>query len=225
PKRVVLVDPGVVARFDASGFTLEARTRIAIERPTLGAVVAGRGRTVERALALAAIEAHQAAVRGRAPDDAVLVDVAAADAVALLRHVVDFGQFRLRIVTQEARRAAEHADGVPDRAVGRMWHHGVRARAPGDALVLGGIGRSVRLDEVVELAVAVGVGRGRRPPLAFRGCTGLVERLGVEPARDLPGAAEPERVVRVVAELRMVGAEAKVDEAVLHRLRIEHRRL
>src|SRR5262249_55851654 len=167
PKRVVLVDPGVVARFDAGRLALEARTRIAIERPALGAVVAGRVRAVERALALAAIEAHEAAVRGRAPDDAVLVDVAAADAVALLRHVVDFRQFRLRIVTQEARRAAEHADGVPDRAVGRMRHHSVGTGAPGDALVLGGIGRGVRLDELVELAIAVGVEHERRPACAL----------------------------------------------------------
>src|SRR5262249_31549439 len=77
PERVVLVDPGVVARLDARGLTLEARTRIAIERPALRAVVAGRVRAVERALALAAIEAHQTAVRGRAPDDAILVNVAA----------------------------------------------------------------------------------------------------------------------------------------------------
>src|SRR5262249_4760918 len=110
PERVVLVDPGVVARLDAGGLTLEARAGITIECPTLRAVVAGRVRAVERGLALAAIEAHETAVRSRAPDDSVLVDVAAADAVALLRHVEDFRQFRLRIVTQKARRAAEHAD-------------------------------------------------------------------------------------------------------------------
>src|SRR5262249_25566672 len=89
PDRVVLVNPGGVARIEAGGLALEARAGIAIERPALRAMVAGRGRAIERALALAAVEAHETPVRGRAPDDAVLVDVAAADAVALLRHVVD----------------------------------------------------------------------------------------------------------------------------------------
>src|SRR5262249_36860708 len=79
PQGVVLVDPGVVARFDAGGLALEARARVTIERPALWAMIASRGRTVERALALPTIEAHQAAVRGRAPGDAVFVDVAAAD--------------------------------------------------------------------------------------------------------------------------------------------------
>src|SRR5262249_21799110 len=108
-ERVVLIDPGVIARLDAGGLTLEARARVTVERPALRAVVAGGGRTVERAFALAAVEAHQAAIRGRAPEHTVLVDVATTNAVALLRHVVDFRQFGLRIIAQEAGRATEHA--------------------------------------------------------------------------------------------------------------------
>src|SRR5262249_58507342 len=84
------------------------------------------------------------------------------------------------------------------------------------------IGRSIWLDILVELAVAIGVEHERRPALRVGGVAGLLEDLGVEPARHLSSAAEPERVVGVIAELRMVRAEAEVDEGVLHRLRIKH---
>src|SRR5262245_2213679 len=58
--RVVLVYPGVVARLDA--LLLEAfktRAGILVELPTLRAVIAGRGRTIERSLAQAAVEADK----------------------------------------------------------------------------------------------------------------------------------------------------------------------
>src|SRR5689334_8976723 len=72
---VMLVDPGVVARLRAVvAEPLEARARIAIARPALGAVVAGGVRAVERRLALAAVEAHQFAARRRAPQHALGVD-------------------------------------------------------------------------------------------------------------------------------------------------------
>src|SRR5215468_6916743 len=106
-----------------------------------------------------------------------------------------------------------------------MWHHRVGAGAWHDALVLGRIGRLVRLDIVVTLAVAVGVEDERRPALRLRGIAGRIEYLGVEPSRDGAGAAEPQRVVSVIAELRVMGAEAGVDEDVLHRFGIENRRL
>ena len=61
-------------------------------------------------------------------------------------------------------------------------------------------------------------------PTAFSRVAGLVEHLGVDPAGHRPGARQPQRVVGVIAELRMVGAEAGVDELVLLGLRIEHRR-
>src|SRR5262249_60315665 len=57
------------------------------------------------------------------------------------------------------------------------------------------------------------------------GAAGFVPRLGVDPAGDHSGAGEPQRVVGVVAELRMVRPETSIDEAVLHRLGIEHRHL
>ena len=49
------------------------------------------------------------------------------------------------------------------------------------------------------------------PALRLGGVAGLVPYFGVDPARHRPGAGEPERVVGVVAELRMVSAEAGVD--------------
>src|SRR6185295_5093254 len=89
PERVVLIDPGVVARLRAVlAQPTEARTWVLIERPALGAVIAGGLGTVQRALALAPVEAHQVSARGRSPRHAVLVDVAAADAEGGRRHVV-----------------------------------------------------------------------------------------------------------------------------------------
>src|SRR6185295_179731 len=170
-------DPGVIAAFGAGLFAFEAGAGIAVERPAFRTMIAGGRRTVERALALAAVEADQAAVRGRAPGDAILVDVAAADAVAFLRHVVDLRQAGCRIEAQEAGVAGEHADRVPDRAVGRIGHHRIGTGAGHDALVLGRIVRLVGLDELVALAVAVAVEDERRPALRLGGVAGFVEHL------------------------------------------------
>src|ERR1700733_8225133 len=64
PDRVMLVDPGVVARLSAVvADALEARARIFVERPALRAMIAGRLGAVERALALAAIESAEMAAR------------------------------------------------------------------------------------------------------------------------------------------------------------------
>src|SRR5580693_5600644 len=79
PDRVVLVDPGVVARFRAVvADALEAWARIFVERPAFRAMIAGRLRSVERALALGAIEAAEMARGQRHPDHALAVDIAAA---------------------------------------------------------------------------------------------------------------------------------------------------
>ena len=82
-------------------------------------------------------------------------------------------------------------------------------------LSLVGIERLVGLDVVVALAVAVGVEDKRRPPLRLHRIAGLVEHLGVEPADHRAAAAGPQRVVGVVAELQVMGLEARVDERVL----------
>src|SRR5438034_5292 len=58
PERVVLVDPGVVARLGAVlADALEAGAGVLIERPALRTVIAGGLRPVERALAPAPVEA------------------------------------------------------------------------------------------------------------------------------------------------------------------------
>src|SRR5438128_1311147 len=126
--RVVVIDPGVVARLGARTLEpFEAGARIFEVGEALRAVVAGRARAIQRVLAFAAVEADQAAVRARAPEHAVLVDVTAANADAFLRNSVKLRQFGLGIEAHEARLADEYVDGVPDRAVGRMRHHGVGA--------------------------------------------------------------------------------------------------
>ena len=189
-------------------------------------MLAGGVRSVERTLALAPVEAAEMAARERAPRRR--------RSCRCRRRgcrkpgsgtLIDFGQAGRRVEAQEGRRAAEYADRVPDRAVHRARHHRIGPGARHDALVLGRIGRLVGLDELVALAVAVGVEDERRPALRLRRVAGLVEHLGVDPAGHRPGAAEPQRVVGVVAELQVMRAEAGVDEGVLHRLRIEHRHL
>src|SRR5580700_5688312 len=90
PDRVVLIDPGVVARLGTVvADALETRAGIFIERPALRAMIAGRLRSVERALALAAIESTKMAARQRYPDHAFAVDVAAARAKTRHRDVID----------------------------------------------------------------------------------------------------------------------------------------
>src|SRR5262249_59474815 len=146
PQRVVLVDPAVVARLGAVlADALEAGSRILVERPALGAMIAGRLRAVERSLTLAPIEAADVAARERYPHHALAVDIAAARAEARHRDIEDLGQLRVGIVAHHAAAAGEHPDGVPDRAIGRIRHHGIGARAAGDAHVLAGVHRLVGL--------------------------------------------------------------------------------
>src|SRR6516165_7812922 len=61
-ERVVLVDPRVVARFGTVlANACEAGTWILVEGPAFGTMLAGSGRSIERALALAPVEAHEMA--------------------------------------------------------------------------------------------------------------------------------------------------------------------
>src|SRR4029450_5309506 len=107
----------------------------------LPALPPGRGGPVERTLALAPVEARQVAARRRRPHHAVLVDVTATDAEARQGYVVDFRQPRFGHKAQDRRGAAEHTDGVPDRAVYRARHHGIGPRTAGTPLALGQLGR------------------------------------------------------------------------------------
>src|SRR5207237_3819061 len=88
-KGVELVDPGVIARLDAArvGDVLELRSWERVKSPAFGAVLARGLRTVERALALAAVEAREMSARERGPEHALAIDVAAARPVARQRRL------------------------------------------------------------------------------------------------------------------------------------------
>src|SRR5262245_12212777 len=59
PNRVVLIDPGVVARLDALVLeALKSRARISVELPAFGAMIACCVGTVERSLAEAPVETY-----------------------------------------------------------------------------------------------------------------------------------------------------------------------
>src|SRR5262245_7231456 len=109
-------------------------------------MIAGRGRSVERALALAPVKTPQVAAAERDPDDALGVDVAAADSIVGRGDVVELGEcglgrVRPGIDPHYPGLAAEHADGSPDGVVRRVWHHRVETGAAGNALVLRRIDR------------------------------------------------------------------------------------
>ena len=223
----MLIDPAVVARLGAVlADAFEAGAGILIQRPAFGAVIAGRGRPIEHP-ALAPVEAADVAARKRDPHHALAVDIAAARAEAGHGHVVDFRQRRLRRVGAgfEAHDGAgARADGPPNRTVHRARHH--RIEHLRNALVLRGVDRLIGLDIIVALPVAVGVEDERGPTLRFRGISGLVKHLGVEPADHAPAssAARPQRIVGVVTELQVVRLEARIDECVFHRFGVEHRK-
>src|SRR5262245_51266773 len=105
-----------------------------------------------------------------------------------------------------------------------MRHHGIGTRAR-DAHVLTHLRRRTGLCVFIDFTVAVGVEYPGRPALRLGGVRRFIPYLGVDPARDRSGAREPKRIIGVVAELRMVSTKASINEAVLHRLRIEHRYL
>src|SRR5262249_33844845 len=142
--RVALIDPGVIARLGAVlSDTVEAGAGILIDRPTFRTMVAGRGRPVEWALAFAAVQAAAGTARQRRPDHTVRIDIAAADSDRRRRNVVHLGQSGSRVKSQDSRRLTEHADRIPDGAVDRRRHHGVRSRTRDDPLVLARIERGV----------------------------------------------------------------------------------
>src|SRR4051812_38596519 len=83
-ERVVLVDPGVVARFRRAGARIagELRSWERIERPALGAMLAvADGRPVQD-LTLAAVERGHVTARERHPHHVVGVDIHAARTIA-----------------------------------------------------------------------------------------------------------------------------------------------
>jgi len=73
------------------------------------------------------------------------------------------------------------------------------------------------------LPLPFGVENHRGPPLRLRGITGLIEHLRVHPSEHLPAAAEPDGVVRVETGTADAACEARIDEQILLRLRVEDR--
>src|SRR5207247_935664 len=220
PERVVLIDPAGVAGLRAIlADALEAGARILVKGPALRAMIAGCFRSVERALALAPVEAAHVPARERHPHYALAVDITAARPKTRPRYIVDFGERGLRrvragIEPHDRSRTRARAERAPDGAVDWARHHRVEHLA--DALVLVGIDRIVGPDILVALAVAIRVEDERGPPLRFRGVASLIEQFGVEPAYHPAAAAArgPQRVVGVVAELQVMRLEAGVDEGV-----------
>src|SRR5437667_71735 len=92
-ERVVLVDPTVVAGLRAVfADALETRSWILIESPAFRTVIAGGLRSVEWALALAAIEASKVTAGERHPHDTFLVDIGATWAEPRHWYVIYLGQ-------------------------------------------------------------------------------------------------------------------------------------
>ena len=223
----MLIDPRVIARLcTVLSQPLESRTRIFVESPALGAMIAGRLRPVERTFALAPIKTAQVTARQRHPHDALAVDVAAARPETRQRYIVDFCERGLRRIASgnkphDCTRIAP--ESTPNRAVHRIWHNSVETS--NDAFVFGWIHRLIRLYVLVALAVAVGVEDKRCPALRFCDITCFVEHLGIDPADRCPAAAGPQSIVGVVGELQMMRPEASIDKRVLRRLGIEYRKL
>src|SRR3984893_12560981 len=116
------------------------------------------------------------------------------------------------IEAQEPGRTGEYTDGVPNGAVRWIRRYRVGSRARYDAHVLIWICRISRLTVFVALTVSVGIQDEWRPTLRLGRIAGLIEGLRVNPAGDLAGAAEPERVIGVITKLCVMRAEAGVDE-------------
>ena len=92
----MLVDPDVIGVFLGAGIALKPRPRDRIERKALGAFVALLGaRPVEGPFAFAAVEAGDMTTVERHPDNAVAVDVHAANAKAGQRDAVELGHCRV----------------------------------------------------------------------------------------------------------------------------------
>ena len=214
------IDEVIVRRVGAAVLhrSLVIRTRERIERPAFRAVLPSRGgRAVERALALAAVEAGVMSAREHRPDDALAVDVHAARRETLHRrlrvvprHLVVLGQRslgRVRSRGETNQRARHSQDRSPDRAVRRRRVAVVRHI---DSFVLGFIRRLIRFRVGVAFPVSVVIQDERAPTLGFLLVVRLVPDPGVEPALN---AGRPERRPQhiVVVHIHVAPGEAGVD--------------
>src|SRR6185503_11338995 len=199
-----------------------------IERPSFSTMLAGRLRPVQRALALATVEARKLTAREHGPDDAVGIDVHAARREALRRrfrvvprHLVVLGERRVgRVRTRhDADDGTRHPEyRAPHRSIRWTRRHAVEAAL--DPLVLRRVDWIVDADKRIALAVAVGVEHERGPALRLRLVMRLVVDACVEPRDDRAAAREPQLVV--FGEIQVVSPEAGVNGRHLLRLRIPH---
>src|SRR5215470_3316846 len=186
--------------------------------------------TIERSLALAAIETREVAAGERRPNDTIARDIQSAWRESLNRrfrivprqlvHFSERGLGGIRSGSDSDDRTGETEDRSPNGAIGRTHSHAIeRTRDP---LVLRRIDRLIRLDVCVAFTVAVGIQNESRPSLRLLFIAGFIEHLHVQPTDDVTATAarRPERVVRVLCELQVVCAVTGVDERDLLRLGI-----
>ena len=225
----MLIDPRVIARLGAVlADALEARTRILVEAPALRAVIAGRLRPVQRTLALARDRSCRGgrwrATPTRRPSCRCRRRARRSRASARCRprSASVSGGFDAGHDAHDGARVGRGTCPTPSRRPGSASPRRSRRRCacPSSDRPAGRARRSAsRLPlPLVSRISAV-------QPCDFAASPVAVEHLRVQPADHRAAAARPQRVVGVVAELRMVRAEAGVDERVLLRLRIEHREL
>src|ERR1700722_2750695 len=125
-----------------------------MEAPAFGAMVARRGRPVERAPALAPIELPQMPARQGDPYHSIAIDIGAPHAEAGRGHIVDFAQAAARVEANDGAGIAKR-DRAPDAAVGGIRHDGVKA--DGQSLVALGTCRLSGFHPRIKLAVTIGV--------------------------------------------------------------------
>jgi hypothetical protein len=70
------------------------------------------------------VEAAEMTAAKRYPDHNLAVDISASRAEARHGDVVDLGEFCLGVEPEDPTAAGKDADGIPDRAVYRIGHHG-----------------------------------------------------------------------------------------------------
>src|SRR5205823_3933121 len=147
------------------------------------------GRAVERALALAAVEARVLSAGEHRPNDALAIHIHSTGREALFRrlgvvprHFVILSERRLGRMRSrnEMNQRTRHSEN-------RSPHRTVRGGRVAiiryvDALILGWIRRLIRLGIRVALPVPVVIEDERAPTLGFLFVMSLVPNLGVEPA-------------------------------------------
>src|SRR5262245_60632459 len=127
-------------------------------------MLAGRVWPVERAFALATIEAGEMAACQRRPEHAVAIEVTAARPISRQRWLVDFGECGVRRIRSWVEAHDVPGDSQrrpPDGPIDRIHGHAVYGRH--DPLVLYRLDRLIRLNILVPLAVTVGVEAECRP--------------------------------------------------------------